>query len=284
LTATTGDCNDDNAAINPGAGEICGDGIDSDCDGEDSYTQTIEAITVPVDPIPIGGEIAVSVDFTDSNISDNHNVALDWGDATISEHVLPVGQRSLQDSHTYTEPGVYTVTAVVSEESCGDVSMTASQFAVIFDASTGFVTGGGWIDSPAGAYVDDPLLTGKANFGFVSKYKKGSDTPVGTTEFQFRAGDLNFHSGIYDWLVLVVAGAKAQFRGTGTINGGGEYKFIITSIDADINQSDSFETDRFQIKIWNDGSGGVIYDNGLGGTSDEDTTEIGGGSIVIHEK
>jgi len=31
--ATDVDCNDGNAAINPGAAEICGDGIDNDCDG-----------------------------------------------------------------------------------------------------------------------------------------------------------------------------------------------------------------------------------------------------------
>jgi hypothetical protein len=34
-TANEGDCNDAKAAINPGAIEICGDGIDQDCDGND---------------------------------------------------------------------------------------------------------------------------------------------------------------------------------------------------------------------------------------------------------
>ncbi len=31
--ATAGDCNDSNAAVHPGASEICGDGVDNDCDG-----------------------------------------------------------------------------------------------------------------------------------------------------------------------------------------------------------------------------------------------------------
>jgi hypothetical protein len=128
--------------------------------------------------------------------------------------------------------------------------------------------------------------TGKATFGFVSKYKKGAQTPEGNTEFVFKAADLNFHSSSYDW--LVVAGAKAKFKGTGTINGEGEFKFMLTALDADLNESDSFEVDRFRIKIWDevDDTEFVVYDNGLGAGEDDDnaTTEIGGGSIVIHTK
>jgi hypothetical protein len=48
---------------------------------------------------------------------------------------------------------------------------------------------------------------------------KSTSTSTGETEFQFKAGDLNFHSSAYDW--LVVAGARAQFKGVGTINGAG---------------------------------------------------------------
>jgi len=51
------------------------------------------------------------------------------------------------------------------------------------------------------------------------KYKKGANTPTGQSESQFKASDLNFRSTTYDW--LVIAGARAQFKGLGTINGTG---------------------------------------------------------------
>jgi hypothetical protein len=150
----------------------------------------------------------------------------------------------------------------------------------VYDPSGGFVTGGGWIWSPAGAYADDETLEGKANFGFVAKYKKGANVPDGQTEFVFTAGNLNFHSSSYDW--LVVAGAKAMFKGTGTVNGAGNYGFMLSAVDA--AQTPSTDVDLFRIKIWDKDSGDdVVYDNQLGDAEDAvPTTAIGGGSIIVH--
>ncbi len=56
--------------------------------------------------------------------------------------------------------------------------------------------------------------------------------PTGNAEFQFHAAGMNFKSTGYEWLVISGAGnspnpnAKAQFKGTGTINGQGDYGFI----------------------------------------------------------
>ncbi|MFC1714589.1 hypothetical protein ACFL6S_13060 [Candidatus Poribacteria bacterium] len=98
------------------------------------------------------------------------------------------------------------------------------------DPSGGFVTGNGWIDSPAGAYRVAPTLTGKAKFGFVSKYKKGAEVPKGKTQFNLRVADLNFRSASYRW--LAIANHKAMCKGDGTINGEGSYGFILSAIDA----------------------------------------------------
>jgi len=152
----------------------------------------------------------------------------------------------------------------------------------IYDPNGGFVTGGGWVDSPAGAYLPAPSLTGKATFGFVSKYKKGQSAPDGNTEFQFHAGGMNFKSSVYEW--LVVSGAKAQFKGTGTINGSGNYGFMLTAIDGQLNGGGG--TDKFRIKIWDKNNNDkVVYDNQILSSDTADpTTLLGGGSINIQAK
>ena len=129
--------------------------------------------------------------------------------------------------------------------------------------------------SPPGAFVAEPTLSGRANFGFVSKYKPGAQVPEGSTEFQFKAGNLNFHSPSQDWLT-VSGSTKAKFKGSGTINGVGGYQFMVTAVD------NGATGDTFRIKIW--GSGGIVYDNKLGvGDDDYDGTVLGGGNIKIHK-
>jgi hypothetical protein len=153
---------------------------------------------------------------------------------------------------------------------------------VVYDPSAGFITGGGWFDSPAGAYTPDPALVGPALFGFVSKYKKGKATPDGSTRFEFRTAGFTFSSTHYDWLVL--AGAKAMYKGEGTVGGAGSYGFLLTAIDGDFKGDDEFEADLFRIKIWDPSNEDVVvYDNALGASDDASAGSVlGGGSVVLH--
>lgn len=48
-------------------------------------------------------------------------------------------------------------------------------------------------------------------------FRHGQSTPFGNTEFQFKAGDLNFHSSDYEWLVIT-GGGKAIYKCDGTIH------------------------------------------------------------------
>jgi hypothetical protein len=246
----------------------------------------IDQINAPVDPVEVNSPITVNALFTDSDITDIHTATWDWDDGTTTPGIVTEadGSGSVEGSYTYTTAGVYVITLAVTDDK-GGVGTETYRYVVVYDPEGGFVTGGGWINSPEGAYTANPSLTGKANFGFVSKYKHGASVPTGQTEFQFKVADLNFHSGTYDW--LVIANARAQYKGVGTINGLGEYKFMLTAIDADINENDSYDIDRFRIKIWTEDESGnedIVYDNGLDADDSDDNamTDIGGGSIKIH--
>lgn len=54
-------------------------------------------------------------------------------------------------SHTYTIAGIYDVCLTVSDGNV--ISDEVCTITVVYDPDGGFVTGGGWIDSHAGAYA-----------------------------------------------------------------------------------------------------------------------------------
>src|SRR5665647_1838846 len=179
---------------------------------------SITAVTVPIDPQRVNDPVSVSAAFTDPDQADTHTATWTWGDGTTSAGTIieSNGAGTVSGSHVYAEAGVYTVSVKVTDNYAASAEVTAQSYVVVYNPDAGFVTGGGWITSPTGAYAKDPALTGKATFGFVSKYQKGANAPTGNTEFQFKVANLNFKSTSYDW--LVIAGAKAQYKGTGTIN------------------------------------------------------------------
>ncbi|MGH9838880.1 MAG: PKD domain-containing protein [Blastocatellia bacterium] len=223
--------------------------------------------------------------FTDA-AGDTHTATWAIGSATQAATVIePFGSTpgSANTTYTFTEAGVYNVSLRVTDNgNLSGVATTVGEFdalVVAYDPSAGWVTGGGWINSPAGAYVPNPSLTGKANFGFVSKYKNGASVPTGNTEFQFKSGNLNFSSTSYEWMVIS-GGKKAQYKGFGKINNSGNYRFMLTAIDGD--KPGGGGQDKFRIRIWSDG-GGLVYDNQMNDPDSNDpTTVLGGGSIVIH--
>lgn len=174
------------------------------------------------------------------------------GSASVTVSPLPVG--------------VYEVQAEVTV--CDDCVFTDKQLFAVYDPTAGFVTGGGWIESPVNEAYPYMQVGGKANFGFVAKYKKGASVPDGNTQFVFKAGNLNFQSTSYQWLVVNQNDGRAQFKGYGTINGEGNYGFMLWATDGD--------PDTFRIKIWDAQDETVVYDNGT-------EQALGGGSIVVHK-
>jgi hypothetical protein len=156
--------------------------------------------------------------------------------------------------------GVYDVNLKVVDDRGTEDRCSAT--VVAYDPTGGFVTGGGWIITSFG----------KANFGFVCKYKKGASVPTGQVEFVYddAAGGVKFHSESFDYLMIDKEG-KAEIKGSGTINGETGYIFELWAYD-----NDDLKQDEFGIKIWlDDKYDQPIFDHGPG-------KSIDGGSIKIH--
>lgn len=236
-------------------------------------------VSGPTGPLALGTSASVSVTYATPDPAQVCQVTFAWDDGSTT--VVTGNNGTASATHQYATAGVYGVPVTVTDAD-GAQGTATFEYVVIYDPSAGFVTGGGWINSPVGAYVPDLALTGKATFGFVSKYQKGANVPTGNTEFQFKAGNLNFSSTAYQW--LVVAGAKAQYKGDGTINGTGSYGFLLTATDGQISGGGG--VDKFRIKIWTKATGAVVYDNALGSSDDINSANpqaLGGGSIVIQK-
>jgi uncharacterized protein len=237
-------------------------------------------ITAPAAPVGVNTAFAVSAPFADPETYDTHTALWNWGDGSTTAGIVNEsnGAGTVSGSHTYATPGVYTVVLTVTDDN-GNSATATYEHVVAYDVNGGFVIGGGWISSPAGAWLPNPAAKGKAVFGFVSKYKKNALVPNGETLFLFSAGRMNFKSSGYAW--LVVNGAKAQYTGAGRINGAGDYGFTLTAVDGKLPGGDG--KDKLRMQIWDRNNGNaIVYDNQLGlGNDATPTTVLGGGAIAI---
>ena len=181
-----------------------------------------------------------------------------------------------------TAPGVYAV-CVRGYDAAGDVSNEDCILLAVYDPNAGFVTGGGWIVSPAGAYAPTRRSPARRTSALFPNIRRVPRRPR-LHGVHFNVADLNFHSDD-----LSMAGglldARSSVQRQGQINGAGNYGFLLTATDGQVTGGGS--VDKFRIKIWDNNNGGaIVYDN-VGGSDDIDTANpqaIGGGSIVIHKK
>lgn len=260
---------------------------DSNNNGFDVYlvavnrSPRVSSITAAPALVAVTTAVTAGAAFTDADGGDRHTAVWSWGDGTTSAAtVIDAGRGgSASGTHTYSAPGVYAVTLTVSDGD-GAIASARYEYVVVYDPTAGFVTGNGQIDSPAGAFRPDPSLAGPARVSFVSRYQKGTNAPTGNTQFDFKLAGLSFSSDEYAW--LVVSGARAQFKGTGRVNGVPGYAFLLTAIDGNLPGGGGL--DAVRVKIWEAANGTIVYDNHLGAGDDAAVaTEVRNGSVVIHK-
>ena len=220
----------------------------------------IQAVSGPTAAIQLGGNATVTVSYSDAGAADTHTATFLWDDGTSSTVACANGVCS--GTRVYTGTGVYGVTITVTDDD-GASATTRFDFVRIYDVNGGSVTGGGFLEN----------TSGKVHFNVNARHQKNG--PDGNT--QLNADGLDFKSTSYEW--LLVSGSRAQYSGTGTVNGQGGYGFLVTVTDG--------EVDTFRMKIWNRSTGVVFYDNVPGASDDIDAANpqaIASGSITIHAK
>jgi len=241
---------------------------------------TIAGFTATAGPVAVGSEVTAIGSLLDigKTQATGLTATVTW-DETGECETVPVIDDGIEAHHRYLEAGVFIPTLhlyagsaddCTSAESLELIDEAANQPVVVYDPAGGFVMGRGRVDSVAGSYMPDPSLEGVVTFSFVSRYRRGATVPTGNTGFRFRAGDLRFRSSTYEWLVVTGA-STAMLKGVGTINGGGDYEFMIWAGDGD--------PDTFRIKIWSEDESGfetVEYDSGSDQTLD-------GGFVIIRK-
>ena len=242
-----------------------------------NVSPTVDAITASTNTVRVNTEVATSANFTDSGILDTHTAVWNWGDSTTSSGVVTEnnGSGSVSNNHTYTAAGIYPITLTVTDNDGGQGSSTF-QYLAVYDPNAGFLTGSGLFNSPAGAYIPNPSAAGQFKFNIQAKYNANNTTPSGKINLDFKTANFSFDSTSFQW--LVINGNKAQLKGTGTINGSGNYTIFISVLDG----AKKSGTDKIRIKI-TDSSNNVIYDNQAGDPeTDDPTAPITKGSLKIH--
>lgn len=198
------------------------------------------------------------------------------------------------------EPGAYKI-SVDYAAATGCSTSTATRYVHVYDPAAGFVTGGGWSDSPA--YPDYALMqsTGKVYWGFAAKYREEEENQVqGSILLLLDTGSSVFRgTGVEDGS-LVISGNKAFFRGHGTLTrlrglttrtDERRFGFLVAATDGQLGPDTG--SDKLRLKIWairDDGTEGtVVYDNQVpcpSANQDDNAPacpEIDRGAIVIHK-
>lgn len=222
---------------------------------------TVGAIQAP-DTVAVGHPYDASVAFAGGARAAQYNVSWSWGDGSGEQQgnaSARDGAGSASASHRFKGPGVYQVSVKVGDRSGQPV--TVGRTVVVYGA----VSGGGAAGS--GAFHPHtqtaPRRAGSSGTATFAFYAPGAAAPAAVPArpgLQFQAGTLHFRSDSI--APLSSRNQRAQFEGSGKLNGLGGYRFRLTATAG--SQAGPAQPSRFGLRIWRvDATGAevVAYDN-----------------------
>lgn len=171
----------------------------------------------------VGAPFDASVSFASEDFSSRHNVIWSWGDGSGERGgntVARIGGGTATGSHTFMAPGIYTVSARVTD--LAGKSVTVSRKIIAVDQAGGFAGGAGSFVSPHVPNKIAPFQGGPARFSFIAPSFAGGKIASQAAQLNFHVGSLSFRSN-----AMRATGMPGQFAGTGSINGAGQYKFTM---------------------------------------------------------
>lgn len=229
----------------------------------------IADFTASAGPASVGAAVTAAVSFSDAGSADTHVATIAWGDGTTS--VVQAGLTSRASAtHAYASAGFYTIAVTVTDDEGASATRSASSPIAVYDASAGFVTGGGFVNGAAGGKGAD-----KTHFTLDARYV-GSNV-VARVDLR-TANGLTVHSEALAY--LVIAGATATMQGTGTLADGTAAGVLLTARDGKLAGD---KQDRVRIKIWNAATGAVLFDTQAGAPDlAAPSPTVDGGNVTVH--
>ncbi|MEV6305382.1 family 43 glycosylhydrolase [Actinoplanes sp. NPDC051861] len=202
----------------------------------------------PNAPIATRTPVSLTLPVSDDGRNDALTCTADWGDGTSSNGTVAASKCTVQ--HSYAAAGAYRPRITVADDDGATAGVTMP-YVVTYAPGTGQVAGSGWA-------LPGRSTAGSVDFAFTAR---GGATG-GSTWLHFPAGDLLFESTSQG--PAVVLGPAATYTGTGTVNGAGRYRFLLTALDA--------RTDHFTVTIWDSRTGKLVYNL---------STKPSGGGLIV---
>lgn len=194
-----------------------------------------------------GAAVDASVGFAAGNGPSRYKISWSWGDGT-SERTSQAAPGAARDGsgsaaarHSYSAPGIYTITAELTDEA--GISATVSRRIVV--APAGALAGSGTVVLPAMTGQRSPIPGGTAEFRFLTSTAASAKTAQGS--FHFAMPGFVFASK--ELRVFASHGTRTQLVGTGTLNGEGSYRFTATVAAGSGSDFGKDQAGRFGLKI-----------------------------------